>query len=161
VVYPDIYLKLCPTCQELKEAINYAIKPFKLPHAYIEGLGRGCPIEGLNWEFHQFAWTCEQVFVGADKHLVVYGNMNVNSPDYDFERQYRRMTRNQVDRFFERLARNEVSRQEIRRYEQHLLAVEQQRQRRLERQAQKLAGVLPAGMTPGSTNRQAVYEQAD
>jgi hypothetical protein len=160
VGYPDIYLKLCSTADELRQAINYCVKPFKLPHAYIEGLGRGCPVEGLNWEFHQSVWTCEQIFIGANKRLVCYGNMHVNSPDYKFERQYRLMTANQVEDFLERLQRGDVSRQDFRRYEQHLLAGEQLRRYKLERQRQELAGILPEGTALEAISN-AIYEQED
>jgi len=140
VAYPDIYLKPNATVEELEKTINYTIKPFKLAKFYIEGLRHGCPVVGLNSEFHQNAWTCESMFRGSSKHLVKFGNMHVNSREnYVGVHQHRTMTRNQVKEFLENLAKDEVSKKDIRRYENHLIAKEQERVRKLKRDRQKLA----------------------
>jgi hypothetical protein len=95
VAYPDICLKPGPTAEALEKTINYAIKPYKLPQFYVERLSSGCPVVGLNWEFHQVAWTCEAMFPN-DNHVLRWGNMHVSAPRYDFIRQYRKMTQAQV-----------------------------------------------------------------
>lgn len=138
--YPDIYLKPCATVEELETAINYVVKPFKLAKSYIEGLSRGCPVVGLNIEFHQNVWTCESMFQGSCKHLVTLGNMHVNAGEnYIGNRQYRTMTKKQLKEFFEKLELGEASRRDIQRYEEHQKAKEQQRIRRLEWERERQA----------------------
>lgn len=140
VGYPDICLKPCATAEELEKAINYALKPFKLAKFYIEGLSRGCPVVGLNVEFHQNAWNCERIFRGSNRHMLTFGNMHINAgPNYVGQRQYRKMTKKQVKKFFEKLERDEASRGDILRYENHQKAKEQDRLRKLERERRRQA----------------------
>lgn len=163
VAYPDIYLIPCATVEELEKTINYILKPYKLAKFYIQGLSHGCPVVGLNSEFHQNAWTCESMFKGSSKHLTTFGNMHVNAGPLNYvgERQYNTMTRKQVKKFLEDLERGEASKRDIQRHEEHLKAKEQARLRKLEWDRQRLAPLFDRPGKGRSRNSKPAYHEAE
>lgn len=76
--YPLILLIPAPNVAALETAMNYIIKPFKLVQMYREGLEKGCPVRGLNYEFHGLAWDIERLLPGSWKEER-HGNMNTRS----------------------------------------------------------------------------------
>lgn len=76
--YPLILLIPAPTVEALETAMNYIIKPFKLVQMYREGLEKGCPVRGLNYEFHGLAWDIERLLPGSWIEER-YGNMNTRA----------------------------------------------------------------------------------
>ena len=76
--YPLLLLIPAPTVEALETAMNYIIKPFKLVQMYREGLEKGCPVRGLNYEFHGLAWDIERLLPGAWREER-FGNMNTRA----------------------------------------------------------------------------------
>lgn len=76
--YPLILLIPAQDVESLETAMNYIIKPFKLVEIYRKGLANGCPVRGLNYEFHGLAWDIERLLPGSWKEER-YGNMNTRA----------------------------------------------------------------------------------
>ena len=80
--YPDIALRPIASPEEMKKAINYVFKPWNFAECYIDALTRGCPLVGLNLEFHTTYFGSERLLYpfpspsGLSKRGAKLGNMS-------------------------------------------------------------------------------------
>lgn len=128
-VYMDIMLRPAPTPPDLRAAINYALKPFRFAEWYVEALRRGCPVVALNHEFHQVVFGAEQLFaVGAAGTM--FGNMSMKAGGHYIGRPpLAAMSKQQVKRYKEKEAADDLWPWEIERFERHLEFMRRKRRR--------------------------------
>jgi len=134
--YPDFYHRPLPTVESVKKAINYVFKPFRFAKAYIQGLQKGCPVVGLNMEFHTTFFDSEVIPSlfpspsGLSKYGARLGNMAQKDTDgYIGTPLPKKMSARQVERFLARLKNNEARDWEIQRYDNHLALIAKKRRR--------------------------------
>ena len=124
--YPDILIRVLPTPEALKKAINYSIKPFKLAGWYLEALMHGCPVTSLNQEFYQTAFNVECALPGTSQGSV-FGNMSQKSGRYYIGKPPPvKLSKLQVKRYLERSNAEEAYAWESERYQNHLKIVSKQ-----------------------------------
>ena len=127
--YPDILLRPLPTPAALKRAINYAIKCFKVANWYLDALKHGCPVGALNLEFFQMAFDCEFALSGTTQGTA-FGNMSQKSGRYYIgDPPPVELTKQQVKRYLERSAADELFGWESIRYANHLEIVARRKHR--------------------------------
>jgi hypothetical protein len=125
--YPDIALRPIPNKEDLVKAINYVFKPWPFAQHYIKALARGCPVEGLNLEFHTTYFGSHMLLhpfplpSGLTKWGAKLGNMSERAGEgYIGTPLPKLMSAKQVESFLERSARDEAWPWEHVRYAQHL-----------------------------------------
>ena len=143
--YPDIALRPVTTPDEMVKAISYTFKAWPFAQHYIRALSRGCPVEGLNLEFHTTYFGSDELLHpfpspnGLTKYGAKLGNMSQKAGGkYIGKPLPKLMSPQQVQRFQDRLARNEFSPWEAFRYDQHLQIVGRQRQLRVRQESQEM-----------------------
>jgi hypothetical protein len=152
--YPDIALRPILSPEEMKRTINYVFKSWNFGQVYIDGLARGCSVEGLNLEFQPTCFGSEAILhpfpssSGLSKWGAKLGNMSQRAgKDYIGTPLTELMSSQQVKRFLERLAQGEVWSWEATRYHQHLAIRARLAKRRARQEAGKMEKELPGQAT--------------
>jgi hypothetical protein len=127
LAYPDIALRPILSDQDMKKAMGYVFKPWNFAKMYIGGLKKGCPLEGLNFEFQSTFFGSEQILhpfpdpSGLSKWGATLGNMSERAgKHYLGDPLPRILNSRQVKRFLEKLERGDYWAWEAIRYEKHL-----------------------------------------
>lgn len=132
--YPDLEIAPIVSRSRLSGWINYQIKAMPLEEFYREGIRNGCPLTDLNLEFHQTVWEAIKLVRSPRK----YGNLFALDPDYIGVRQYRKLSAGQLERLNQKVEdRVPLTAKEARQLEHHELALEQQKQYRLEKKRRR------------------------
>ena len=147
--YPDIALRPISSDQEMKKAISYVFKPWDFAEVYIDALAHGCPLVGLNLEFHTTYFGSEHVLhpipspSGLSKWGAKLGNMTQRAgKSYVGTPLPALLSAQQEARFLARLARNEVFSWEVLRYSQHLSLAAKIREKRVRQQVREMEAQL-------------------
>jgi hypothetical protein len=120
--YPDLWISPIPSQADLKTWINYHIKAAHFDEFYRRGICNGCPLPDLNMEFHSVIWDALNIVRTPRK----YGNLNPLVDGYIGIQQYRKLSQPQVKKILEKIQHDDASEKELRQFDQHLLACEQQ-----------------------------------
>lgn len=147
--YPDIALRPIASPEEMKKTINYVFKSWNFAECYIDALARGCPLVGLNLEFHTTYFGSERLLYpfpspsGLSKRGAKLGNMSQRAgKDYVGTPLPVLLSPKQVKRFLERLAREEIWPWEAIRYDQHLALQARITKSRIRRQIKEMEARL-------------------
>jgi hypothetical protein len=153
--YPDIALRPIASAEEMKKTINYVFKSWNFAECYIDALGRGCPLVGLNLEFHTTYFGSERLLYpfpspsGLSKRGAKLGNMSQRAgKDYIGTPLPVLLSPQQVKRFLERNKRDEIWPWEAIRYDQHLALQARINKRRARQQMQEMEAQLVDAVKP-------------